>query len=178
MSADRVASILGPPVQVAYAVPDAVEAAARWYRLFGAGPFFVRPHLELVDVIVRGRPGTFDHTSAYGQWGPVMVELVQVHGGGPSPIGELHGPGESGLHHLAFAVEDLDTVLARLIAEGHQLAMSARTTSGVEFYFVDAVACCGHLLELYRPSARLQSFYSTVAAAADGWDGNDPVRWS
>jgi hypothetical protein len=178
MSADRVASILGPPVQVAYAVPDAVEAAARWSRHFGAGPFFVRPHIELVDVMVRGRPGTFDHTSAYGQWGPVMVELVQDHSDGASPVRERYGPGESGLHHLAFVVQDLDTVLARLIAEGHQLAMSARTTSGVEFHFVDAVASCGHLLELYRPSARLRSFYASVAAAAKGWDGNDPVRWS
>jgi hypothetical protein len=177
VSTERLAPILGAPVQIAYAVPDAAAAAARWSRHFGAGPFFVRPHIELVDVVVRGRPGAFDHTSAYGQWGPIMVELVEDHGDGPSPVRELYGPGESGLHHLAFVVEDLDSVREQLIAEGHQLAMSARTSSGVEFCFIDAVASCGHLLELYRASARLLSFYSMVAAAAEGWDGTDPVRW-
>lgn len=176
MSADPLAPMLGPPVQIAYAVADATSAAARWSRDFGAGPFFVRPHIELVDVVVRGRPGTFDHTSAYGQWGSIMVELVQDHGDGPSPVRELFGPGEFGLHHLAFVVEDLDTALQRLLAAGHQVVMSARTLGGVEFCFVDTVAEYGHLIELYRPSARLSSFYSMVAAASAGWDGTDPVR--
>ncbi len=57
---------------------------------FGAGPFFVRQHIALLDVVIRGRPGTFDHSSAYGQWGHVMVELVEDHGDGPSPVREMY----------------------------------------------------------------------------------------
>ena len=99
---------LGPPKQIAYAVPDAFEAAQRWVKDFGAGPFFVSEHIPVTDVIYRGSPSTFDHTSAYGQWGDIMVELVQDHGTGPSVVRDLYNVDESGLHHLAFFVEDID----------------------------------------------------------------------
>jgi hypothetical protein len=167
---------LGAPVQVAYAVPDAVAAAQRWVRDFGAGPFFVRPHIELIDVVYRGSPGTFDHTSAYGQWGALMVELVQDHGAGPSPVREMFGVGDSGLHHLAFFVDDLHTALRELVDDGLSLTMSARTVGGVEFHFVDAVASHGHMFELYRPSEQVRRFYTMVRDASVGWDGRDPVR--
>jgi catechol 2,3-dioxygenase-like lactoylglutathione lyase family enzyme len=170
------ASLLGPPVQVAYAVPDAVSAAQRWVAL-GAGPFYVRPHIPLVDVVHRGAPSTFDHTSAYGQWGQVMVELVQDHGSVPSVVRDSFGPGESGLHHLAFFVDDLDDTSARLEGAGHPLVMSACSASGgVRFRFHDALASHGHLFEIYPRDEHLVRFYATVAAASRGWDGTDPVR--
>ena len=170
------AAPLGTAVQIAYAVPDAEEAAARWAAELGAGPFFFRPHIELFDVVIRGRPGRFDHSSAYGQWGSIMVELVQDHGDGPSPVRDLFGADESGPHHLAFFVDDPDTVIDGLARQGHALAMSARTAAGVEFHFVDTVATLGHMIELYRPTDRLREFYAMVAEAALGWDGSNPVR--
>ena len=166
------ASLLGPPVQIAYAVPDAIDQARRFAADFGAGPFFVRPHIPVTDVVHRGRPATFDHTSAYGQWGSVMVELVQDHGDGPSVIRERFAPGQSGLHHLAYFVADPEDVIERLSALGLDLAMSASTGGGVRFYFVDAVARLGHMLELYQPTERLTGFYRHVAEAAVGWDGS------
>jgi hypothetical protein len=169
-------SLLGPPVQIAYAVPDAVAAAGRWVRDFGAGPFFVRPHIELVDVMYRGAAGVFDHTSAYGQWGSVMVELVEDHSLDNSPVRDMFGPEESGLHHLAFFVEGLDEALKWLVAAGYSVAMSARTTSGVEFHFIDACAEQGHMLELYEPSQPVRALYAMVADAARGWHGTDPIR--
>ena len=169
-------SPLGPPVQIAYAVPDAVAAAERWVADFGAGPFFVRPHIELVDVVHRGHPASFDHTSAYGQWGSIMVELIEDHTSGPSVVTDLFAPGTGGLHHLAYFVDDLSTTIRTLVDRGHQLAMSARTTGGTEFHFIDAVATHGHLFEIYRRSERLRRFYAMVADAAAGWDGTDPVR--
>ena len=99
---------LGSPKQIAYAVPDAFEAAQRWSKDFGAGPFFIAEHIAVTDVIYRGSPSSFDHTSAYGQWGDIMVELVQDHGTGPSVVRDLYYVDESGLHHLAFFVEDID----------------------------------------------------------------------
>jgi len=169
-------SLLGPPVQIAYAVPDAVDAAGRWVRDFGAGPFFVRPHIELVDVMYRGSAGTFDHTSAYGQWGSMMVELVEDHSIRDSPIRDMFAAGESGLHHLAFFVEVVDDALKWLVAAGHTVAMSARTAGGVEFHFVDARPTHGHMLELYEPSERVRALYTMVADAALGWRGHDPIR--
>ena len=67
--------VLGPPVQLAYAVDDVFGAAELWAERFGAGPFFVAQHIPVTDVIYRGQPGVFDHSSAYGQWGELMVEI-------------------------------------------------------------------------------------------------------
>lgn len=168
--------LLGPPVQIAYAVPDVNAAAQEWVTECGAGPFFVRPHIELLDVVHRGRPATFDHTSAYGQWGSVMLELVQDHTVGPSVVHDVFAEGRFGLHHLAFFVDDLPLALRRLQARGHDVAMSARTAGGVEFCFVDTLATHGHLLELYPRSERLTAFYAKVSEAALDWDGRDPIR--
>jgi hypothetical protein len=169
-------SVLGPPVQIAYAVGDAVAAAERWVHDFGAGPFFLRPHIELVDVMHRGRPATFDHTSAYGQWGSIMVELVQDHSDGQSVVHDVFADGRFGLHHLAYFVDDLESAVRMLGARGHDVAMTARTAGGVEFCFIDAVAEFGHMLELYQPTDRLRRFYSMVAEAALAWDGTGAIR--
>ena len=166
---------LGAPVQIAYAVPDARAAAQQWVDRFGAGPFFVRSHIPVGEVVYRGQPSTFDHTSAYGQWGSLMVELVQDHGTAPTVVRERYAPHESGLHHLAFIVADLDDVTERLLAGGHTLAMTART-SNTRFHFIDAVATLGHMIELYEDSDRIRAFYAMVRAVADGWDGTDPIR--
>ena len=174
--ADGLGALLGAPVQIAYAVPDAGAAAEAWVRDFGAGPFFIRAHIELVDVLYRGRPSTFDHTSAYGQWGSLMVELVVDHGHDASPIRDVYEPGETGLHHLAFVVDDLHATVKALVTGGYEIAMSARTANGTEFHFVDTTSTHGHMLELYEQSDRLRDFYAMVAAAAREWDGGDPVR--
>jgi catechol 2,3-dioxygenase-like lactoylglutathione lyase family enzyme len=174
--ASGLGALLGAPVQIAYAVPDAFAAAEAWTRDFGAGPFFVRPHIELVDVVYRGRPGAFDHTSAYGQWGSLMVELVVDHGHASSPVRDVFASGESGLHHLAFIVEDLHETLKALVAAGYEIAMSARTTNGTEFHFVDTRPTHGHMVELYEHSDRLHAFYAMVAEAATDWTGDQPVR--
>lgn len=165
-AADEIGARLGPPVQIAYAVPDAAQAASRWERHHGAGPFVLIEHIELAEVIYRGAPSEFDHSSAYGQWGPIMVELVQDHGDGPSAVRDLYGPAESGLHHVAFFVDELDETLDWLVSEGYEIAMSARTTGGVDFHFVDATATHGHMFELYQPTDRLRAFYADIAARA------------
>lgn len=168
---------LGPPVQIAHAVPDAIAAAHRWTADLGAGPFFVNEHIELVDVTYRGRPAEFDHTSAYGQWGAIMVELVQDHGRGPSIVRDRFGPDESGLHHVAFIVDDLGDSVRHLAARGHEIAMTASTAGGTRFRFVDTMAWLGHFVELYERSDRIERFYAMVADAAEEWDGSDPLRY-
>ncbi len=172
----QIAAVLGPPVQLAYAVADVDAAASLWASVHGVGPFFASRHIAVRDVRYRGAPATFDHSSAYGHWGSVMVELVQDHTVGPSPIADVVGQGGSGLHHLAFFVEDLDSASLALSARGWHEALFARTSSGVSFAFHDATADLGHMVEIYEGTPRLRSFYSMVADASVGWDGSRPVR--
>lgn len=161
-------SPLRRPVQIAYAVTDLRIAAASFAASTGAGPFFVIDHVTLSSARVGGSNGVFDHSSAYGQWGEVMVELVEEHS---QPI--IDPPG---LHHLAFMVDDLDAAVAWCIERQWPEALFARTTGGQEFAFCDARHELGHLVEMYEPAARLTGFYAMVAAAAADWTGTDPVR--
>jgi hypothetical protein len=159
---------LGAPVQVAYAVTDVASAAALFAAQTGAGPFFVLEHIAIDSARVNGTPALFDHSSAYGQWGPVMVELVEEHTPALMP--------PPGLHHVAFMVPDLVASTAACIARGWPELLWARTAGGQEFAFCDARHQRGHLIEMYEPSPRLLNFYEMVAGASRAWDGSLPVR--
>jgi catechol 2,3-dioxygenase-like lactoylglutathione lyase family enzyme len=155
-------------VQIAYAADDVIADAERFAASTGAGPFFVLRHIPLVSSRVHGVDAPFDHSSAYGQWGPLMVELVHEHT--PAVV----EPGR--VHHLAFMVPSLDSAAAWCESHGWPEVLRAATSGGQSFAFHDARAERGHLIELYEPSDRLLGFYAMVADAAAGWDGADPVR--
>ncbi len=161
-------SPLRRPVQVAYAVADVRAAAVRFAGSTGAGPFFVIDHVALSWARIGGEEGAFDHSSAYGQWGEVMVELVHEHSQPAIVVAPT-------LHHVAFMVDDLRMAVRWCAANGWPEALFARTTGGQEFAFCDARHELGHLIEMYEPSPRLTAFYAMVEAAAADWDGTDPV---
>lgn len=165
-----VGSVLGGPVQIAYAVDDVAAAAAGWTAR-GVGPFFVREHIEVTNVRIRGRSASFDHSSAFAQWGHVMIELIQQHGGGSDPI--VTG---SGIHHVAHFVDDFAVATVQLTAAGHAEVLSAETATGMPFAFHDGGDELGHLVEIYERTASLGRFYEMVRDAAVGWTGDDPLR--
>ncbi len=169
--------MLNAPVrQIAYFVSDARAAAEAMHERFGAGPFFFAERIELARAEHRGQPGDFLHSSAYGQWGEVMVEFVQQDREGPSPFRDLYGPGEEGLHHVANIVPDFDAALEHWAGLGFDLAARAETKSGVEFAFVDTTAALGHMIELYAAQPAITGFYAMVADAAARWDGRELIR--
>ena len=169
-------SLLGPPVQIAYAVRDIERAVDHWVRSHGAGPFFVYRHIPVHSVVHHGQPANFDHTSAYGQLGGLMIELVYDHTSGPSPVKDLLGEAGSGLHHMAHFVADGPATRAALAAQGCPEIFRASTGGGGQFFFHDARANLGHMIELYEPDTGVREFYKMVAVAAQHWDGTAPLR--
>jgi hypothetical protein len=164
------------PVQVAYHVPDPVAAAERCARDYGWGPFVLLEHIALERSFHRGTARPFDHTSAYGQAGDVMVELITQHDDTPSALRDLYAADESGLHHVACFVDDLGSELQRFRDRGSAVALEARTTTGVEFAMIDLSTELGHMVELYEPGPDLRRFYAYVRKLAEGWNGERPVR--
>lgn len=163
------------PVQIAYHVPDPAEAAREAAARRGWGPFFLIEHIPLAHCLYRGAPAQFDHSSAYGQAGDVMVELITQHNDAPSALRDLFAPHERGLHHVACFVDNLASALAAERARGAAIALEAATANGTGFAMVDTSRELGHMLELYE-RARLAPFYAMVRDAARGWDGREPVR--
>ena len=165
-----------PIAQVAYHVRDVESAVAHAVTTFGAGPFFLSENIRLARAEHLGEPCSFVHTSAYGQWGGVMMELVQQDDDGPSPFREVFPDGGEGLHHVATIVDDFDAAVAHYAEHGCPVMTKATTEGGTDFWFLDARACYGHLIEIYERSEGLIGFYDMVAQAADGWRGEAPLR--
>ncbi len=167
-----------PVRQIAYFVADIEQAALAHHAVFGSGPYFLGRHVPLAWSEHRGLAVTHDHSSAYGQWGQVMIEFVQQHGADPSAFHDLYPAGSErfGLHHTAVFVDQLDAAIAHFAAAGMPLTQLCETASGVRYAFIHAAATLGHMIELYEPSPPLTGFYDMVAAAAHGWDGSDPLR--
>lgn len=164
------------PVQLAYHVPDPVEAAHRLARQHGWGPFYLMEHIPLERVRYRGAPGRFDHSSAYGQAGEMMIELIMQHDDAPSALRDCYAADESGLHHVASFVPDLGAAVAAMAAQGIDAALEADTTTGVPFVMLDTRRDLGHMLELYEPGEALTRFYAFIRRKALDWDGAEPLR--
>ena len=141
---------------------------------FWCRPIFIAEHIAVTDVIYRGSPSSFDHTSAYGQWGDIMVELVQDHGTGPSVVETSTMLMKVALHHLAF-VEDINLATKSLNDLGFELGMTAKAGPTI-FNMIDATKTLGHFIELYEPNEALIGFYTRVKEASINWDGEDAIR--
>ncbi len=169
--------IPGLPIrQVAYFVQDVWAAAAAHAAAFGSGPYFVAENIPLRRCLHRGVEAHLDHSSAYGQWGELMVEFVQQNNPGPSAFRDMFGAGQEGFHHVAIIVDDLDAARARMETAGFPAALEAEMNDGFRFLMMDAVERHGHMIELYEGVPALIGFYAFVKKAAVGWDGTDPVR--
>ena len=167
-----------PIRQIAYFVEDVREAALAHHRSFGSGPYFVADHIPLRRAMHRGVERPLDHSSAYGQWGSVMVEFVQQHNADASPFHDMYplGSGRTGIHHVALFDDDLDGAIRRFREDGHQIALDAEMNDGFRFVMIDCVATLGHMVELYRPVEQLTSFYDQVAQAAEAFNGGEVLH--
>jgi hypothetical protein len=157
-----------PIRQIAYFVPDVRAAAQAHSAAFGSGPYYVADHIALTRAVHRGVERELDHSSAYGQWGEVMIEFCQQNNPGPSAFHDLYpeGSGREGLHHVALFVDNLDAAVADFTGRGATLALDARMTDGFRYVFLDTIATYGHMLELYEPTDNLKGFYEYVRRKA------------
>lgn len=164
--------------QIAYFVPDVRAAAAHHSRMFGSGPFYVADDVDPPFVRHRGEMTSWRHTSAFGQWGELMVEFLQQDHPAPSILHDVYpaGSGRYGVHHIAFIVDDPDAVAADFERRGHPVALDVRLTNGIRALMIDTIAANGHVVEVYAPTPALVEIYDFIRNAALGFDGGDPVR--
>ena len=163
---------------MAYFVTDIERSARQMHQQFGAGPFFAAKEIALESCIHRDQACDFVHSSAYGQWGNIMLELVQQDSIGASPFRDMYAPGQEGLHHTAMFVDSIESAVTHYARLDIPLATRAVTKQGkVEFAFLDATKTMGHMLEIYVGSDALTGFYSMVNDASLNWDGRQLLRY-
>lgn len=160
---------------VGYVVADLRAGAERFARLTGAGPFFAMEHIAFDEVTYEGEPAAYDHSSAFGRWGEILVELTQVHEAQPAGLRErLVAPG-AGAGHVAWLAASLERETARLRELGLEPFHGGRT-GPVRAVWFDGGPLFGHPVEVLQDAPELQGFYAMVRAAAASWDGSEPLR--
>ncbi len=164
-----------------YWVDDLDAAVDRAIRTLGIGPFAVHRHVDfqaftLADGTEVTDPAYFDHTAAFAAWGPVVLELCDVHTIDPS-LAEAYGirSGEQGLGHVSWVVEDLEAESARLEELGCSLIHTA-SSGAVNVAWHHGGTLFPHPIEVHRAGPPILGMHARLAALADGWDGTDPLR--
>jgi Glyoxalase/Bleomycin resistance protein/Dioxygenase superfamily len=161
-------------VQIAFIVENLEEAALHWARTFGAGPFFLLRELPVSNVRgPDGAPAVFEQGIAVGQWGPIMVELVEVRKVESEPAATIMST--PGFNHIAYFAADPEAESARLVNSGAPVLLTL-DFGGVPVHFHDGRATAGYVIEHYPYVDAIEQTYRMVAEAADGWDGTDPIR--
>jgi hypothetical protein len=141
----------------------------------GAGPFYAMEHIAFDEVSYLGEPASYDHSSAFGRWGPILVELTQVHDAQPEGLrAALVGPG-GGVGHLGWLADSLVEETERLAALGLESFHAGRTGPAAAVWF-DGRDLFGHPIEVLERCDELEGFYAMVRREADGWDGSDALR--
>jgi hypothetical protein len=164
-----------PVHHVGYVVEDLARDVPRFAAATGAGPFFGMEHIVFEEVTYLGEPAVYDHSSAFGAWGSLIVELTQVHEARPDGLRDAFvGPG-AGIGHVAWLAESLEAEVARLRALGVTPFHTGRTGPASAVWF-DGGRLFGHPVEVLERRAELERFYATVREASREWDGSDPLR--
>jgi len=162
-------------VQNAWVVDDLEKAMRQWTALWGVGPFFLMEQVPMQNLQYRGKPAKIDCSIALAQSGRIQIELIQQHCDNPSVYRDHVPKGRQGFHHVAVIASDYDRELAAYVSRGLTVATNG-TFGDMRFAYIDTWREVGCVIELIEDRPSIRDYFAKVAAAADGWDGSDPVR--
>lgn len=163
-------------MQVCWVVPDLRAAMAHWTQSAGVGPFFVFDSVTFDEPRYRGAPTHCpDISAAMAQAGDIQIELVCPRDDRPSFWRDVVSAGQTGLHHMALYCADYAASLDAYTAGGAEVAFSG-LMMGSRVCWVDTRAALGFMVELIEANAVADSVFGSFRAAAEQWDGSDPVR--
>lgn len=163
-------------MQFAWVVPDVRAAAAEWTRSTGVGPFFLFEHVGWDNPVYRGKPWeTLDITAAIAQAGNVQIELISQNAEGRSMFRDVVPAGGSGLHHMALYCSDYDATLRAYKETGAELIFSG-LMMGFPVCWVEPKPSLGFMIELITANPVADAVFGQFRAAAENWDGKNPLR--
>lgn len=165
-------AMFGPIDQIGFVVADLDQSIAARMRTLGLGPWTVFRGVTL-DGRFRGQPTRVVIHVALAYQGDVQIELIQPVGDAPSPYCGAGGAPLCGMHHMAWIVDDLDAAIADATARGLSPVFEASNPS-TRVAYLEAEGDGGVLYEFIE-SAGMREMIATGVAAAQNWDGSDPV---
>lgn len=170
--------LFGEIRQNGYVVRDLESALRHWTEVLGVGPFFLLEHVKVENFTYRGEPSSVEISLAFSNSGPLQIELIQQLGDAPSMYRDFLAAGREGLQHLAYWTEDFDGLLERASRSGFEVGQAGSFGADGRFVYFSNEAHPGTVVELseVKPGGLKDRFFRHIAAAAEGWDGSQPIR--
>jgi hypothetical protein len=163
-------------MQLCWVVPDLEAAIDRWVKTSGAGPFFLFEDVHFTESQYRGRPADIaPHRAAIGQSGEMQIELIQPLGDEAGIWRDVVPTGGFGLHHAGLYCTDYGADRSAYLASGAELAFEG-LMMGAKTCYIDTTSSLGFMTELITANPVAEMVFGQFKAAAQGWDGSDPIR--
>ena len=168
-----------PLHHVGYWVEDLDAAVDRAVRTLGVGPFLLHRHVRFAsftwaDGTAVTDPAYFDHSAAFAAWGPVVLELAEVHTAHPDIVA-AYGIRTGDVGHVSWVVDDLAAESTRLEGLGCRLLHTA-SLGAVNVAWHDGGELFPHPIEVHLAGAPINGMHGRLTALAEGWDGTEPLR--
>lgn len=133
---------LGRITQVSFVVDDLDRALPAYQALFGPIRTW-RAEIDGSAISYRGAPAASTLRIGLGRSGDVDVELVAIESG-DHPIREHLETKGSGIQHVAFEVDDIDSRRAALVDAGFEMIVDGTTSNGIRFCHLQAPDLLGY----------------------------------
>ena len=156
---------------VGYWVDDLNSALQRWGRDLGVGPFQVLPHIAFDSFVLtvdgqQYRDVEFDHSAAFAAWGPVVVELGQVHAI-DDRLATAYGVVPGTVSHVSWVVPDVEQESTRLARLGCRLINTAQT-GPISVAWHDGGPLFPHPIELHQQNDVIAAMHDHLVALRAG----------
>ena len=122
--------------QVGFVVPDLEVAISLYEPLFGS--FEIVEYGRIEGALYRGQPAPYEIRMGIGYSGELELELIEWVSG-DTPHKEFIDAGRSGMHHLSFAVKDLDAVIRRGRGLGYEPIWYHAMSDEIKYAYLERV---------------------------------------
>jgi hypothetical protein len=155
---------------IGYWVDDLDAAMKQWTRDLDVGPFDVIEHVTFTEFLFCHAGQTypdivFDHAAAFAAWGPLVVELNQLHAIDDRLAAALN-PVPGTVSHVSWLAPDVHQESARLTQLGCRLINTART-GPVQVAWHDGGPLFAHPVELHQHNDFLAGMHDRLLALRD-----------
>lgn len=153
---------------IAYWTDDLATAMADAEALLGVGPFRVIEHVPLGDFRFQGEPAVLDHSAAFAAWGPVLLELNQVHDVHPPELRAALGISAGSVSHVSWWTEDLAAEGRHMSSNG--CALLTTSVGGAVADWFGGGRLFAHPVEIHQPTAVVRGMWDSLLppASLDG----------
>lgn len=164
--------------QIGYVVRDIEKAMRHWSEVLGVGPWFYKEAVGTTEFRYYGKASALpDLSIALANSGGVQLELIQQHNDAPSLYLDSLATAGEGMQHMAYWTDDrFDAFAATLRARGYVEGHGGRMDMRGRFAYYVHPELPGNIVEISEMAGGKGEYFATIAAAAQDWDGADPIR--